>query len=60
MGTPSDSSLPGVHSCTFLDRKPAGRSRLQTPGDYSCRSDSIMPHSATTIMLKYFANLKQP
>jgi hypothetical protein len=60
MGTASDSSVPGVHTCTFLYRKPAGQSRLQTPDYYYCRSDSIMPHAAITTMLKYFANLKRP
>jgi hypothetical protein len=57
--TSSDSSVPGLHTCTFLYRKPAGQSRLQTPDYYYCRSDS-MPHSAITTMLKYFANLKRP
>jgi hypothetical protein len=60
MGTSSDSSVPGVHTCTFLYRKPAGQSRRQTPDYYYCRSHSIMPHSAITTMLKYFANLKRP
>jgi hypothetical protein len=60
MGTASDSSVPGAHTCTFLYRKPAGQGPLQTPDYYYCRSDSIMPHSAITTMLKYFANLKRP
>ena len=60
MGTSSDSSVPGAHTCVFLYRKPAGESRLQTADYYYCRSDSIMPRSAITTMLKYFANSKLP
>ena len=60
MGSASDSSIPGAHTCAFLYHKPAGESRLQTPDYYYCRSDSVMPRSAITSMLKYFANSKLP
>jgi hypothetical protein len=60
MGTASDSSIPGAHTCAFLYRKPAGESRLEIPDYYYCRSDNIMPRSAITAMLKYFANSKLP
>jgi hypothetical protein len=60
MSSASDSSVPAAHTCAFLYRKPAGESRLQIPDYYYCRSDSVMPRSAITSMLKYFANSKLP
>jgi hypothetical protein len=61
-GLPTPGNPTSAYTCVYLYQANAGstRSTAKVPAYYYCKSGGILPHSAITTMLKYFAKTGLP